>query len=266
MKRKTEAGIERTMNHGLSILVAGLLLMSCSGEAQNSRTVVVELFTSQGCSSCPPADALLSRLQREDFGGSTIIPLAWHVDYWNHLGWRDPFSSPKWSERQRDYARALKGSQVYTPQVVINGTVQLVGSADAAIHAEIARQRKSADRGAVSIRKASRSDGAIEVELGARLDATQVVHTAVFVVLFENGVTTAVVSGENAKKRLANDAIVRWQGRALDLAANGVEAKASLRIPLAAGWHPEHLGVAAFIQDIRTLTIYGSAMRAVETR
>lgn len=268
MKRKAAAGIERTMRHGLSILVAALFLVSCTGEAQTSRprTVVLELFTSQGCSSCPPADALLSKLQREDFGGSTIIPLAWHVDYWDHLGWTDPFSSPKWSQRQRDYARAMKSSQVYTPQLVINGTVQLVGSADSAIRAEIERQLKSADRGAVSIRKAARSGDAVQVDLRARLDPAQTAHATVFVVLFENGVTTAVASGENAKKRLANEAIVRWQGRAADLEGNGVEAKAALTIPLDATWRPDHLGVAAFIQDVRTLAIYGSAMRAVGTR
>lgn len=268
MKLTTIFGIERLMRYGLSILLAGIFLVSCAGEAQTSgpRTVVLELFTSQGCSSCPPADALLRKLRGEHFDGATVIPLAYHVDYWNHLGWSDPFSSPRWSQRQRDYASAFKTSQIYTPQLVINGTTQLVGSADSAIHAEIGRQLRRADRGLVSIRRAARSGSEIKVDLQARLDATNVVSAVVVVVLFENDATTTVSSGENARKRLANDAIVQWQERAMKLEANGVESKASVSIPLAAGWRADHLGVAAFIQDVRTLAIHGSAVSAIESR
>jgi hypothetical protein len=268
MKRRAICGIQALMRQGLSILLAGIFLVSCAGEAQTSgpRTVVLELFTSQGCSSCPPADALLRKLRGEHFDGATVIPLAYHVDYWNHLGWSDPFSSPRWSQRQRDYARVLKTSQVYTPQLVINGTTALVGSAGFAIRAEVERQAKDADRGQVSITNAARSGSEIKVSLQARLDATNVAQAVVYVVLFENDVTTSVSSGENAKKRLANDAIVRWQEKAMMLEANGVESKASLSVPLAAGWRPEHLGVAAFIQDVRTLAIHGSAVSAIESR
>jgi len=268
MKRIACTGIEPTMRYGLSMLLAGLFLVSCTGEAQTSRprTVVLELFTSQGCSSCPPADALLRKLRREDFEDATVIPLAYHVDYWNHLGWSDPFSSQQWSQRQRDYGRAFKTSEIYTPQLVVNGTTQLVGSAEFAIRAEIARQRKGDDRGAVSIRKASRSGGEINVDLQARLDPKSVAHAVVYVVLFENDVTTAVTRGENASKRLTNDAIVRWQANVLKLESNGAESKASVSIPLAAGWRADHLGVTAFIQDVRTLAIYGSAVRAIEAR
>src|SRR5688572_7171166 len=185
------------MKHGLVILsLAGALsISSCAGEARSferkaaggrSRTVVLELFTSQGCSSCPPADALLSRLRREDFGGSTVIPLAYHVDYWNHLGWSDPFSSPRWSQRQNLYARALKSSQVYTPQLIINGAIQLVGSADGAIRAEIERQLGGADRGAVFIDRVALAGNELTVDLRARLDVrTSGGPANVVVVLFE---------------------------------------------------------------------------------
>ncbi|MEO1083852.1 MAG: DUF1223 domain-containing protein [Acidobacteriota bacterium] len=84
--------------------------------------VVVELFTSQGCSSCPPADRLFSRLEGD------VIPLAFHVDYWNHLGWRDPFSDPRWSERQRRYGGTFERGYVYTPQLVVNGRAEAIGS------------------------------------------------------------------------------------------------------------------------------------------
>src|SRR5689334_21818950 len=85
--------------------------------------VVLELFTSQGCSSCPPADALLSKLASSgSLAGRSLAPLAFHVDYWNDLGWADPFSLPAWTERQHQYARVLKDDRVYTPELVVGGT------------------------------------------------------------------------------------------------------------------------------------------------
>lgn len=255
-------------------LAGALVLLSCAREARSSerkragarsRTVVLELFTSQGCSSCPPADALLSRLRHEDFGGNTVIPLAYHVDYWNYLGWSDPFSSPRWSQRQKLYAKALQQDQVYTPQIVINGTVQLVGSADGAIRAEIRRQLRGSDRGAVFIDRAARAGNLVEVDLRARLDAgVSGGPLKVFVVLFENGVTTSVARGENARRSLANDAIVRWHEGLLELSPNGAESKTSVSIPLSPGWRPERLGIAAFIQDTASQAIHASTARDIE--
>ncbi|HUR81120.1 MAG TPA: DUF1223 domain-containing protein, partial [Thermoanaerobaculia bacterium] len=92
--------------------------------SMHADPVVLELFTSQGCSSCPSADEFLRKLAAKD---KRVIPLAFHVDYWNYLGWRDPFSSAEWSQRQGDYVRAMKLSTAYTPQLVINGSRQVVG-------------------------------------------------------------------------------------------------------------------------------------------
>lgn len=272
MKRQAFRGIEQTMKRGLTIatLIGVLLLLTFAvrrpgprAEGGRPRTVVLELFTSQGCSSCPPADQLLSKLRREDFGGSTVIPLAYHVDYWNYLGWSDPFSSPRWSRRQNEYARAMK-AQIFTPQLVINGSVQLVGSAGGAIRAEIERQLRGVDRGAVFIDRAALVGNEIAVDFRARLDARAGSGRAhVVVALFENGVTTAVASGENAHRSLTNDAIVRWQESPLDLDANGVESRGSVSIPLRAGWRADRLGVAAFIQDSSSLAIHAGAARGI---
>src|SRR5262245_59154605 len=96
--------------------------------AANATPVVLELFTSQGCSSCPPADRVLSMLGSDPSLRARVVPLAFHVDYWNSIGWTDPFSSSAWSERQSAYAKQLALDSVYTPQIVVNGHDQLNGS------------------------------------------------------------------------------------------------------------------------------------------
>ena len=225
--------------------IALLLLMSCAaGEARTAEPVVLELFTSQGCSSCPPADALLSELARD----RSVIALAYHVDYWNHLGWRDPFSSAQWSRRQQQYAHLLK-SQVYTPQLVVNGRAQLVGSSSLHVRSEIDRQRSARkSRGSVRIDRITRAGNSLTIDLASTIDSkANVVDT-----LFENGIATEVKRGENANRRLVNDAIVRWQGNA---------ATSTLTIPLDPTW--KHLGVAAFLQDPRSLEIYAATARRI---
>src|SRR5207248_5820494 len=99
--------------------------------------VVVELFTSQGCSSCPPADALIHDIANDPAMHGRVIPLAFHVDYWDSLGWRDPFSSAEWTQRQARYASTMHLSSAYTPQAVVNGTREFVGSNRAALSAAL---------------------------------------------------------------------------------------------------------------------------------
>ena len=226
-------------------------------------TVVLELFTSQGCSSCPPADRLLSALSREQPVDGTVIPLAYHVDYWNHLGWSDPFSSALWSRRQNEYAHVLRSSQVYTPQLVVNGTAQMVGSDEGRVRREIARQLQQADRGVVVLDRVQLDGSAFMVDLHATLDAAEAAgrNAEVMLALFESDATTAVASGENSGHRLNSDAIVRWQSPALKLRGGAGEGKATIRIPLQSAWRRDHLGVAAFIQDSSSYAIYAADAR-----
>ncbi len=229
-----------------TVALAALLLFACSRDARSappqSPTVILELFTSQGCSSCPPADRLLTKLGAESFEHGRVIPLAYHVDYWDSIGWRDPFSSKQWTKRQTDYARTIQGSQVYTPQLVIGGTTQLVGSAEGQIRKEIDAQFEQRNRGVVKIDRATRIGNEFIVELHARTEQNR---ASVIVALFENGITTAVQSGENAHRTLTNNYIVRWERRIGDADANGF--RSTVKIPLNDSW--KTIGVAAFLQE-----------------
>src|SRR3954463_742279 len=124
-------------------LLAALVTIAASqpASAPSARVpVVVELFTSEGCSSCPPADAVLSKLAKEQpVAGVEIIPLGMHVTYWDQLGWRDPASLAMATERQQDYGRIFGEDRIYTPQAVVDGHEELIGSADAGIRQAVVK-------------------------------------------------------------------------------------------------------------------------------
>src|SRR5579859_3682195 len=141
------------------------LLLTLLGTAAHAedRLAVVELFTSQGCSSCPPADALLGELARR----GDVIALAYHVDYWDNLGWKDPFASRASTERQRSYSHALRLSGIYTPQMVIDGAVDAVGSDRRAVTAALGGPRQGADV------QVTREGGALKVAVAAQKGAPE---------------------------------------------------------------------------------------------
>lgn len=169
------------------------------------QAVLVELFTSEGCSSCPPADALLERLdQAQPVVGAQIIVLSEHVDYWNHIGWSDPYSSPAFSARQELYARRFRISGPYTPQMVVDGRSELVGSdahgAESAIRAALLRPK-------VSIR-ISGDGGLASVEVDPLPPGTANRANVYLVYAADNG-TSDVLRGENKGRRLHHVSIVK---------------------------------------------------------
>lgn len=196
-----------------SVLAMGLAwgVLNAQDAGAASRPTVVELFTSEGCSSCPPADAFLGELSRR----SGVITLAYHVDYWDGLGWKDPFASAEATERQRTYARALALRTVYTPQMVLDGRFDAVGS----------------DRGAVLPRLARGSDG-VGVEMrrdGATVSITlgmtrQPWPMEILALAVSDKVQTTVARGENAGRELTEYSIVQglyplgvWNGEATSI-------------------------------------------------
>jgi hypothetical protein len=168
--------------------------------ASGDGLVVLELFTSQGCSSCPPADRLLSSLATAGaLGERKVVPMSFHVDYWNYLGWSDPFSSAAWSQRQREYASALGDDGVYTPQLVIGGRAHVVGSdrrkvASAVAAAQLARPlqiRATWTARSVTVQAPTGEAGEL------------------WLALWQDNLLTEVERGENRGERLRNQHVVR---------------------------------------------------------
>jgi hypothetical protein len=164
--------------------------------------VLLELFTSEGCSSCPPADALLKDFQQTPaVAGAQLVVLSEHVDYWNSLGWRDPFSSEQFSERQSQY-----GSRIYTPEAVIDGGAGVVGSDRGEIAAAVGRAM-SAPHGIVTLgQSASAVKPALKIDV-AKLPPHE--PADVLLALVEDGIVSEVTRGENAGRKLPHTAVVR---------------------------------------------------------
>ena len=171
--------------------------------------VVLELFTSQGCSSCPPADRLLLQLHNEGYvHGREVIVLSHHVDYWNRLGWKDPYSSAEASQRQEYYARALSKRGLYTPQMVIDGRYETVGHNESEIRNAIqASQVDSSDSiGELAIFLARNATGTLLVSASSSRELTS--DERLFLVLVQDGLSNPVPRGENANRTLTHDGVV----------------------------------------------------------
>jgi len=227
----------------------------CTLDSPQQRAALVELYTSEGCNSCPPADLWLSRL-RTDSAGRRIVALAFHVDYWNQLGWVDRFSQPAFSERQRQIATRGRSRVIYTPQVVLDGKDSRNWSNSGSFARSVAElNRKSAGARITATASLSGADlqlrGAIELESAAP-------SAAVWVAVFQNGLITTVAAGENAGRTLQHNFVVRTLVGPLP-----VQRDASLLLDrtlrVASDWDAAQLGVAVFVQDRRT----GEVLQAV---
>jgi hypothetical protein len=192
------AGLLSMGNNFRLVLLASSLsvgLMSTAGA--ETRPVVLELFTSEGCSSCPPAEGIVTELAQR----RNVLPLSFHVDYWDDLGWRDRYSLASATERQRVYARTLRRSSVYTPQAVIDGSRDIVGSQRAAVMEAVSARR---DGIATSV---SVNGGTIQIHVGSGSDSAS---ADVLLVGYLREATTSIGRGENAGRTLKESNIVLW--------------------------------------------------------
>jgi len=221
----------------LAILIPNVAL---AAEPTQRVPVLAELFTSEGCSSCPPADLLLMELDRKQpVRKAQIIVLSEHVDYWNRLGWSDPFSSAQFSARQTAYSQALK-SEVYTPQLVIDGSEQFVGSDAGEILAAITRAA-SRPKIPVKIVAAQRDGSEAMVSL-----SVEGVTGDLWVALADEHDESSVKRGENSGRKLAHVAVVRNLVKAGSVSPSKVFDK-SVRLPLAPDAKPAGTRIVAFL-------------------
>jgi hypothetical protein len=275
MKRHDIAGIACAVGYCVVIWISPLTgefalgptdVRSSHSDGHVSRTpVVVELFTSEGCSDCPPADKVLSWLAKsQPVKDVEIIPLSEHVDYWNHLGWSDPYSSSPFSERQRDYSNSLR-SEVYTPQMIVDGTVEFVGSdADKALRAissELHTPKVTVNIQPISPASAWERNSvpfSVRVQkltlLGAKAKGL------VIIAVTEDNLQSSVVRGENSGRTLAHTAVVRelkMIGR-LDARPDAAFV-AEPTIEISREWKRQDLRAIVFVEGQGSHRILGAA-------
>lgn len=245
-------------------------LLALTGSAMTARggsraAVVVELFTSEGCSSCPPADHLLTQLDRNGSNGVDVIALSEHVDYWNHLGWSDAFSSPMFSTRQQQYASRFQLSSVYTPQVVVNGYAEALGSDRAKVAAAIERAARLPSA-AVTVElagyhPASEFDSArLRITVDGVPPKLRNSRFDIYLVVTESGLVSRVSQGENQGRELTHTGVVRSLTRIAELLPWKSRAySATLLAPVARGWDRRKTRAVVYLQDRETQVIAGAA-------
>lgn len=225
--------------------------------AANSATIngdsakgfaVIELFTSEGCSSCPPADALLAKLESEKM--MDVFILSYHVDYWNRLGWKDVYSKPEWTARQATYAKHFNLESVYTPQVVVNGRAEFVGSDKPKLYSFLKDQLHKAPGAEIEL-KAFMESGKIKVTYNAEIPDRDLLTIA----LVLNKTSSRVASGENKGKYLQHVNVVT------DLIQLNKDDKSAVTFNTAKDFKPGNYKIIAFLQNRKNTEITA----AVET-
>lgn len=224
---------------------------------QKERTpVIVELFTSEGCAACPPADKYLQKLSEDQpVEGVEIIVLAEHVDYWNRLGWTDPFSSALFSKRQNYYANFFNQKAVFTPQMIVDGTRELREKDGDKPFVDAARDQKSIVK--LSIEKEAGNTVSLKVSITKLPAIAKGDQAFVLLAVTENNLISNVLSGENSGRKLKHMAIVRnLEGIG---EATGEETTLSTDVTLKKDWKHNDLSLVAFVQEARGRRILGAA-------
>ena len=239
--------------------------------------VVVELFTSEGCSSCPPADALLQRLAAAGQDGVQVIALGEHVDYWDRLGWKDRFSSNELTARQQTYAARFNIESIYTPQMVVDGRSEFVGSDASAARSAIAKAA-AARHGTIAValeggpeRPAPRPvdvarpfQGRVTVTIANLPSISRGDHADILLGITEDHLQSDVKAGENRGRVLAHAPVVRKLTTIGEVV--GESGSAAIELAIAPDWQREHLTIVAFVQERRSRTVLAAASLPLAAR
>ena len=220
----------------------------CKAQSGGGTAALVELYTSEGCDSCPPADRWLSSLAAGGLVPERIVPLALHVDYWDYIGWKDPYARRAFSSRQRKMAQLARSAIVFTPQVLPQGR-DFRGWGTQAFDAAVARINARPASARISLTLEARTKTALEVSAVAELlDVAQMAEAAVYLGAFASKLVSNVAAGENRGRILNHDFVVlEWLGPLEFGPATRVAERRSL--PLLPRADPKHSGVVAFVQN-----------------
>ncbi len=233
----------------------------------NRKPVIVELFTSEGCSSCPPADVLLQKLiEHQPVAGAEIVAFEEHVDYWNHDGWIDPYSSQEWTQRQLVYRNLFKKVE-YTPQMVVDGKIEIVGSNGVEALAEIEKAAHQEQTDVTINSEAADSHGSQQftVSVGKLVGNTAGDPAEIWLAVTEDGLQSSVNRGENAGQVLHHVATLRSLHKigVADAAAGSASFKGDTRVKIESRWKPENVHVVVFVQEKKSRKILGAASAKV---
>jgi hypothetical protein len=215
--------------------------------------VVIELFTSEGCSSCPPADELVAKIQKES-NDKPVYILAYHVDYWNRLGWKDQFSSAEYSTRQHEYADYLHLQSIYTPQIVVNGKTEFVGSEEVTLRKaiNISLQQPASTQLALNISNISHNNASFKYSIAGKYK-----NAELLIAILQKDAQTKVERGENAGHTLSHVQIVN---KLQKIALSGSSGTANVALPN--GFNAQSWDVIGFLQSTENGAII-AANRAV---
>jgi hypothetical protein len=228
--------------------------------AKPATPVLVELFTSEGCSSCPPADALLAQINaRQPVKGAEAIILEEHVDYWDNQGWRDPFASATATQRQEDYAKTIR-AEVYTPQMIVDGRTDVLGSdqraAERAIEKASSTPKTELELSWVGTTNTMGGPKLLRVRAGKLSGGDK---AEVFMAITESHLHSDVKRGENAGRGLEHDGVVRKftsLGKTTGSGEYSFDAQSAVK--LSPDWKREYIRVVVFVQDVRSRRIYAA--------
>lgn len=246
---------------GLSIGAGILRSVRVKAEASEGRTpILVELFTSEGCSSCPSADRLLEQFDRKPIAGAELIVLSEHVDYWNQIGWKDPYSQHFFSDRQSTYGQRFGLDSIYTPQMVVDGTTQFVGSdsskASKAFAGAIRRPKIPVHLSTANVDASGGLQGHIEV--GKLESSLGLPEAEVHLALALNHAESQVLAGENAGHKLAHTAVVKSLTR-IGVLKQGKSMAKDIQLKLDPSSHPNNFRLIAFVQAVQQGPVVGAA-------
>jgi hypothetical protein len=230
---------------------------ACEAQSGPNTAALIELYTSEGCSSCPPADREINRLRQALDAAAEVVPLALHVGYWDYIGWRDPYAQARFGERQEWLVHANRQRTVYTPQFFVAGSE--LRAWRGALRDEVQRLNARPAKAQIHVRARLAPSGALALSAEATAQ-TASDPVALYLVLAESGLESRVMRGENAGATLAHDHVVReWIG---PIPFKGGAARLRREIALAAEWNRARLELAAFVQDERS----GTVLQAVGAR